>query len=275
MNQCTSGVAENTCDTANGYTFEPNNSSFINTSGGTVRCGECVKDEEEEGCPLIWGYESSDEIECQWGREESFYNDWCSRCECLEGEFYDDGTAWSLTFSTSSENPTYEPLSTTKTSLYLWFNDPSPYSDEHYQLSGKLNIGDSINQPKSSGFGYSSDKNVLTYSHPTHGANIYFENFSIKFTNPTVRPDWSQTFIYENGSWTYYDAGMPVPIYDSKPNPIPYLDEYEYTKGDGYINFKPFIVRTTYDNYYTLYLQNYLCGRIIKVSFWNYLFPLN
>ncbi len=228
----------------------------------------------QQYCPISWGYKSSDETECQWGREESFYNGWCSRCECLEGEFYDDGTAWSLSFSTRWEGTTYEPLHTTTNSLYLSFNDPSPYSDEHYQLSGKLNIGNKINQSSPYEFGYNSDKDVLTYSYPTYSGNVYFKEFSMKFTNPTVRPDWSQTFVYENGSWTYYDAGMSVPIYDSKPNPIPYLDEYEYTQGDGYINFKPFIVRTSSGSY-TLYLQNYLCGRIIKVQFPTNLFPLN
>ena len=44
LNQCSSGVAENTCDTANGYTFEPNNTSFENANGDTVRCGSCVID---------------------------------------------------------------------------------------------------------------------------------------------------------------------------------------------------------------------------------------
>ena len=40
-------MAENTCNTANGYTFAANNTSFTNTSNETIRCGECVKDESK------------------------------------------------------------------------------------------------------------------------------------------------------------------------------------------------------------------------------------
>ncbi|MBQ9034884.1 MAG: hypothetical protein IJ099_02850 [Alphaproteobacteria bacterium] len=41
LNTCPTGTAQSDCDTANGYTFEPNNTTFINTSGDTVLCGEC------------------------------------------------------------------------------------------------------------------------------------------------------------------------------------------------------------------------------------------
>ena len=53
LNKCASGVDENTCGT--GYTFNPNNTSFINTSGNTIQCGNCVLNQctsgvEESAC---------------------------------------------------------------------------------------------------------------------------------------------------------------------------------------------------------------------------------
>ena len=51
LNQCTSGVAENTCGT--GYTFTPNGTSFKDTNGNTVRCGNCEENVDfADCCPI-------------------------------------------------------------------------------------------------------------------------------------------------------------------------------------------------------------------------------
>ncbi len=59
LNQCTSGVAENTCNTASGYTFTSNGTSFKDNSNNTIRCGSC----DVASCP--WGTSTNPgEVQC-------------------------------------------------------------------------------------------------------------------------------------------------------------------------------------------------------------------